>query len=370
METNKRGDDVYRALARHLSALGMGYPEKDELIEILRENFSPDEAAIALAIPTRTIPFRVVAASEIARAMQEPPSDLEKKLALLADRGLLFSSRMADGAMGYALQQFGYGFPQTFFWGGVDTPFSRKMARMIVAYSKRPEIEKAYGGTSTKAMRYVPASLAMDPNSHAVFPFEMMEQLISRVESIAVAHCPCRMTADLIGKRKCAHELEVCLKYDDLAEYIADKKIGRKISRDEAVEITRRCEEKGLVHLVDNAREGIRHTCNCCGCCCWSVGSIKRRSIPRDVIMATYFIRETDQKNCTMCRACVDICPVKAVRFDDDGTCVVDADWCIGCGVCVPVCLSGAIRLVRKSDALPPKDFDALHEMILRERTR
>jgi len=368
MELDKNDDDVYRRLVKHLAALGMGYPEKDELIDILKENFSPEEAEIALAIPSRVIPFQPVSVSEISRHVRMEPQELDRNLALLADRGLLFSKRLTDGTMGYPLQQFGYGFPQTFLWAGAHTPFSRKMAQMVVRYSKREEIRKAYGETRTKAMRYVPASMSIDPHSHAVFPFEMMEELIDRVQVIAVAHCPCRMTADLIGKRKCSHELEVCIKYDDLAQYLIDKKIGREISRQEAIEITRRCEEKGLVHLVDNAREGIRHTCNCCGCCCWSVGSVKRRTIPRDVLMATYFIRKTDQEKCTMCRACVDICPVNAIRFEED-MCVVDTDWCIGCGVCAPVCLTGAVSLVRKSDAIPPKDFNELHEMILRERT-
>ena len=50
-------DDIYKKLAKHLSSLGMGYPEKEELLEILRENFTPLEAEVALAIPTKVIPF-------------------------------------------------------------------------------------------------------------------------------------------------------------------------------------------------------------------------------------------------------------------------------------------------------------------------
>ena len=49
-------DDVYEKLAAHLQALGMGYPPKDELREILVESFSPIEAEVALAIPTRGHP--------------------------------------------------------------------------------------------------------------------------------------------------------------------------------------------------------------------------------------------------------------------------------------------------------------------------
>ena len=53
-------EDVYKKLSKHLSSLGMGYPEKEELIDILRENFNPLEAEVALAIPADRIPFEPV----------------------------------------------------------------------------------------------------------------------------------------------------------------------------------------------------------------------------------------------------------------------------------------------------------------------
>jgi len=363
-------DEVYRKLAKHLASLGMGYPEKEELLDILRENFTPLEAEVALAIPTKVIPFEPVPAKGILTTLDRLEislDELEGILSNLAQRGLLFSKRLEDGEMGYALQQFGYGFPQTFFWRGVDTPNAKKMAELVVKYSKLEELNKAYGDTKTKAMRYVPASLSMDPESYAVFPFEMMEELIQKVKVIALVHCPCRATARLIGKKRCDHPLENCIKYDDLAEYLIEKEIGKEITKPEALEIIRKSEEAGLVHLVDNAREGIKHTCNCCGCCCWSVGTIKRKKIPRDVLMATYFLRETDRERCTGCGQCVEICPVNVIKMEGDFP-VVDRDWCIGCGVCAVPCPVSAVRLVRKSDAIPPRDFKELHHQILKER--
>ena len=289
-------ENVYQRLAKHLSSLGMGYPEKEELLEILRENFTPLEAEVALAIPTKVIPFEPVPVGEIVPLSHPSEEALEQILSNLAQRGLLFSKKLKNGKVGYALQQFGYGFPQTFFWRGVHTPNAKKMAELISKYSRKEQIEEAYGKTQTKAFRYVPASLSLEPESHAVFPFEMMEEVIRRVKVIALVHCPCRATAQLIGKKRCDHPLENCIKYDDLAEYLIEKRIGREITKQEALDVIRKSEEAGLVHLVDNAREGIKHTCNCCGCCCWSVGTIRRKKIPTDMLMATYFLRETDQE--------------------------------------------------------------------------
>ncbi|MEW6003442.1 MAG: 4Fe-4S binding protein [Nitrospirota bacterium] len=360
-------EKIYKQLAKHLSSLGMGYPEKGELLEILRENFTPQEAEVALAIPTETIPFDPVPVAKILPHLSIPQEELEQILSNLAQRGLLFSKEMKNGETGYALQQFGYGFPQTFFWRGVNTPNAKKMADLIVKYSRSEQLQEVYGNTKTKAFRYIPASLFIEPEKHSVFPFEMIEGVIRKVKVIALVHCPCRATAQLIGKKRCDHSLENCIKYDELAEYLIEKGIGKEITKQEALDVIRKSEEAGLVHLVDNAREGIKHTCNCCGCCCWSVGTIRRKRIPRDVLMATYFLRETDRERCTGCGQCLEICPVNVIKMEGDFP-LVDQEWCIGCGVCAIPCPSSAIRLVRKSDVLPPKDFKELHREILKER--
>ncbi len=360
-------EDIYGRLAKHLSSLGMGYPEKEDLLEILRENFTQLEAKVALAIPSRVIPFDPISVSQIVPPQNISIKELESILSNLAQRGLLFSKKLKDGSRGYALQQFGYGFPQTFFWRGVDTPNAKQMADLVMKYTGKEEFREVYGTTMTKAFRYIPAMASVEPEQHAVFPFEMMEEVIKKVKVIALVHCPCRTMARLSGKTRCDYPLENCIKYDELAEYVIEKGIGREITKQEALEVIRKSEEAGLVHLVDNAREGIKHTCNCCGCCCWSVGSIRRKKIPRDFLMATYFLRETDQEKCTGCGQCVDICPVQVIKMEGDFP-VVDKEWCIGCGVCAVPCPSGAVKLVRKSDALPPKDFKELHQEILKER--
>ena len=70
---------------------------------------------------------------------------------------------MKDGSMGYALQQFGYGFPQTFFWRGVNTPNAKKMAELVAKYSGKEQLKEVYGNTKTKAFRYLPATPSFEP---------------------------------------------------------------------------------------------------------------------------------------------------------------------------------------------------------------
>jgi len=359
--------EVYRQLAQHLATLGMGYPPGEELEEILKENFTDEEAAIALALPTRVPPLQLASVDEIAQRIDLHPSTLAEILERLASRGLLFSGLTKDGRKGYALQQMGYGFPQAFFWKGEKTPHSHKMAHLIKRYTKASNANfEVYARTKTKNYRYIPVKEAMDHDIHAVLPFDQMDEVIQKAKRIAVAHCSCRVAADILG-RGCDHPMEVCMKYDELADYVIERGLAREISKSEALEIIQKSEEAGLVHMVDNTRAQIKHTCNCCGCCCWSVGTIKRRRIARDDLIATYFIRETDREACTGCGQCVDVCPVDAITMEGDYP-AVDNDWCIGCGVCMRPCPTSAIVLKRKTPGIPPRDFGELHTKILEEK--
>jgi ferredoxin len=347
----------------------MGMPPNEDLLAILRENLTQEESGILLLLPTRVTPLEPVSVDEIAMNANLPRRKLLEKLDDLADRGLLFTGKTKDGKKGYSLQQVGFGFPQTFFWEGEDTPHARNMVNLIGRYFNRQVTAQAYAGSDTKASRYIPINNTIDHDTQSVFPYHMMEQVISQAKVFAVAHCPCRVVMQL-RDRGCEHPLEVCMKFDDMAEYLIERGLGRQITREEALEVVRKSEEAGLVHFVDNAIKDIKHNCNCCGCACWNVGNIKRRKIPRDVLMATYFIRKTDIGECNGCGNCVKICPVDAVTIDEEKS-SVDKDWCIGCGLCVQKCPTGAAKLRLRPDRnnqSPLPDFKALHEKILNEK--
>jgi H+/Na+-translocating ferredoxin:NAD+ oxidoreductase subunit B len=361
-------ESVYEKLAVHLSHLGMGYPVTDDLLDILRENFTPREAEVALAIPTGVIPLEATEVDLILDHIDLPGDELVEILENLTEKGLLFTQTSPDGGKKYALHQVGFGFPQSFLWKGEDTPHARKMAGMVAKYFNRRVTGATYG-TETKAYRYIPVGESLKADRQSVFPSHMMERVIQNANLIAVGHCPCRVGYNLLGKG-CDHPTEVCMKYDEMARYVIDHGLAREINKEEALQLVKKSEEAGLVHFVDNCEGEIKHNCNCCGCACWNVGSIRRRKIPRDNLMATYFMRSTDEEACTGCGACVDICPVDCLELKDDLP-VVDEEWCIGCGVCATVCPTEAVYLEPRKDKegqAPTALFSELHSRILNER--
>ena len=359
--------DIYLRLARHLQDLIMGYPFSEALIDLLRETYSPVEARVALAIPNDLPPLEIVDLDTIIARCDLPRDSVIQALQSLCERNMLYTHSTPAGEMGYALLQVGYGLPQTFFWSGRTDETAKRMANLVLKYFTVPITRKVYGPVPTKAFKYTPANASIDVKMQGVMPHEQMGPIVESSTKIAVAHCPCRISAKILGRTDCHHSLEVCLKYDELAEFVIAKGLARQISKDEAFGILTACEKEGLVHMVDNAQGQIKHTCNCCGHYCWNVGIIRRRKVPRDMLMAVYFIRETDRDECIGCGACADICPVDAVAMVD-GRAEVDPNWCIGCGVCAVSCPAGVISIKRRVQDRSPESFADLHNRIKQEK--
>jgi Fe-S-cluster-containing hydrogenase component 2 len=353
----------------------MGLPATEDLLEILQRALSPAEAEVLLLLPTAVPPLVPVDVDTIiSQHAQGLPGSLDSaslaaSLEALAGRGLVYSASTDSGRPGYALLQAGFGFPQTFFWDAPASDEAREMAGLVAKYSNRRVTTEMFARTPTKPYRYVPHDDTLHSGMHAVVPHHAMGPILDAATRFAVAHCSCRVAAGLLGKG-CEHPLEVCLKFDELADYLIERGLGREIDRDEARAIVQLAADSGLVHFADNAGGKVKHNCNCCGDACWNVGNLRRRKIPRDVLMATYFMRLTDQDRCSLCGICVDVCPVEALTADE-GDLRVDEDWCIGCGVCVPRCPEGAAALRPRADKSLqlPASFAELHQMILEERS-
>ena len=348
--------DVFDRLGVHMADLAIGPPYNEYLVAMLRESLTDREAEVLLSLPTGVGPFEVIPPTKVASRCGLSESEVDALMSDLAVRGLVYRRKWDGDGWGYCLHQFGYGMPQAIFWPNEDTPYARRMADLCIRHSRKDALVEGFGGTGTKVYRWIPARRTIEAAKQAVLPYADIEHVIRKAERIAVVNCNCRVMSRLKGRSPCEYPLEVCMKYDELAEYVVDAGIGRELSLDEALALNQKAEEAGCVHFADNVMDGeIKHACNCCPCCCWSLGNYKRRRIPRDLLMACQFIRSTDPDACDGCALCADACPIDAVSMVD-GKAVVDEDWCIGCGVCTAACPNDAIAMVRRKgidDPLP-----------------
>ena len=79
-------EEVYQQLAYHLSTLEIGCPLREEMIEMLRLNFTSSEAEVALALPTNVAPLHLATTDEIGSRVNLPKEELVAILEELTQR--------------------------------------------------------------------------------------------------------------------------------------------------------------------------------------------------------------------------------------------------------------------------------------------
>ena len=194
----------------------------------------------------------------------------------------------------------------------------------------------------------VNADIELPPNT--VAPVGVVEHFIEQASyHVTLVHCPCRT------EMKCDDFPRDfgCTFIGEGARQI-DPKVGRRMSREEALGKLRKANEMGLVSTMgrfkgdalalgvkDDAR--LMTLCHCCPCCCVSTSIHLASPELRDVIVKLEGTSVTVTDECTGCGACVKACIFHAVEVVD-GTAVIGGE-CKGCGRCALACKAGAIKI-------------------------
>jgi ferredoxin len=177
-----------------------------------------------------------------------------------------------------------------------------------------------------------------------------VEEMIDAATHIVVQPCDCRRLG-----QNCDRPVETCIWLDDGALKSLDRGHGRPLSRDEAIELVRWADRKGLMHTADSEwrTRGLHAICNCCACDCYPFRAARELG-SKGVWPASRYVTVHEEAQCNLCGACVQRCHFDAFYYDGRSVEVegrakknvlYDADRCWGCGLCANTCPSGAIRM-------------------------
>jgi NAD-dependent dihydropyrimidine dehydrogenase PreA subunit len=212
-------------------------------------------------------------------------------------------------------------------------------------------------------------SLPDDP-AVEVLDWERATHVVGEASSIAVGTCPCRQHAALMG-HSCGAPTRTCLSFGPAADALVRAGIAERISTAEGLEILTEAKAAGLAQTADNVQRGITYMCNCCGCCCGMMQSIRRFGITGSIVSSNW-LAHVDHEKCRGCKKCARACPAQAVTMvDNQGQglrkywAVVDPDACLGCGVCDAVCRFGAHSMEPREHRVftPQTTFDRVVAM-------
>lgn len=163
-------------------------------------------------------------------------------------------------------------------------------------------------------MRVIPIQSSIDGSSRKAST-EEVSKYIEEARVISVSDCSCRTSREELNQG-CGHLKEdMCIQLGDAAEYYIRTGRGREITKAEAYEIIRKAERDGLMHSIPNT-EGDGHThaiCNCCGCSCYAIRAAGMYNNP-DMVRSN-FVSTIDESKCVGCGECVEVCPTNAIKL-------------------------------------------------------
>lgn len=238
-------------------------------------------------------------------------------------------------------------------------------------------INRVLDTQGARVPKFKPRTLMIDKTINAetkILPYEMASEVIKWKAKagvpIALIWCNCR-----VYRQKCDRKADNCIVFGQMADFFVPAsettpgaRPNRYVSGEEALECIEESFKQGLVaqvmtavpskeHDVESTFQAISGICLCCSCCC---EQLSRYVEWGDVGRVPEFVPECNQDKCTLCEACVKICPVKArwhhwpLESDlSDDFIFLDAAKCIGCGLCAYICSPQALTMVRTREWIP-----------------
>ena len=332
-------------------------PETQDLLVLVKERYSPEQAAFLTGMP-----LGLTKLEDLAAMKGMDPAELGPELDALAKQGVMYR-RVEGDTLLYKLNDAFFSFLRSSFWHGRWDEKTRALAPLTNKYFLNGFFEN-WAHVHHQGLRTLPIEETI-ADTRQIMRYEDVVKVLDLLDYFAVSTCPCKHRKNLdAGSSDCKHPDEVCLHFGDLGRYTVENDLGREITREEAHEILRRAAKSGLVHGLSNWLEGVDTLCNCCKCCCMWLEGYHVLKHPRSLSPSNYRV-QNDHEKCKACGLCAKRCPMEAQRLEEfpgannrfGQVSMGNAERCIGCGVCVYACPQEALTLVRcETSEDPPKD--------------
>jgi ferredoxin len=360
-------DRAYQRLQQRLDRMPTGAPDSEVFQRILRLLFTEEEAQIAARMPT------ICSIEVLSRRTGLPVDDLEEKVTAMAAKGLVLDlDNRGERYVALAPVVIGF-FEFTFMRVREDAPME-ELAHLFHHYMYDDDsfARSVFAGSTQIGRSLVREEALPEQPSVEVLDWERATHIVSTARSVAVSLCPCRTHAELVGEG-CGAPTRTCLTFNGAAEALVRSGIAEPITNAEGMEILQLAKSAGLAQTADNVKHGISYICNCCGCCCGMMQSIRRHGITGSIVSSNW-VAHVDLEKCRGCKKCYHACPADAITMvDNEGKglrknwAIVDPDKCLGCGVCDERCNWGAHSMVPREARVftPENTFDRMVTMAI-----
>lgn len=359
---------VYQRLTERLNRFPQGAPPSELFVKILKVLFDPQAAELVSRLPVR--PFTAKQAADVWHMSESKARGILNRLAAKA----LLVDVEVHAAMHYMLPPPMAGFLEFSMMRVREDIDQKLLAKLLYQYLNVQEdfVRTLFTQGQTQLGRaFVNEQALSEENCLHVLDYERASEVIKSATHRGISMCYCRHKMMHVN-RDCAAPKDICMTLNMAAESLIRHGHARPVEVSECLELLARAREHNLVQFGENVRQGVNFICNCCGCCCEAMITVRRFAAMHPV-HTTHFIPRVHEHKCDGCGRCVALCPVEAMtlvsandpRHPKRKLARVDTLRCLGCGVCLRACTrTGSLTLeVRPKRVLTP--LDTAHRTVI-----
>ena len=352
----------YDKLVARLNRFPQGAPPSETLYKLLSVLFSEEEAQFVSVLPVQAFTAQI-ASKRSGKTVEECVTLLEG----LASRAILLDW-FKDGVTYYILPPPMAGWIEFSMMRIRDDIDQHSLGQLLYQYMNVEEdfVRDLFMGTDAKMVKAFVNEEALDQSASEdevleIMDYERATNVINTSEHIGIGTCYCRHKMEHVGK-DCDAPKEICMTFGNVADSLIRAGYARRVEKEECLNLLDVAYSANLVQIAENIQNHVSFICNCCGCCCEALLAAKKHGTSA-TIATTNFLPSVDHDNCTLCQACVSVCPMDALSLVE-GKIILDVDTCLGCGVCVRNCSFDAFKLVAKeSRTITP--VNTAHRVVL-----
>lgn len=231
----------YLDLQRRLDQNAVGAPASEVLFEILSLLFTEEEAGLAARMP-----YGFCSTGRLARILGMPAEQLEPKLDLMAEKGLLFDVRQNEKAYWY-LNPLVIGFFEFTMMRVRPTLDQKRVALKMHEYlfeDPASAFLMEISAGRTQLFRPLAHENTLEEGKVEVLDWDRATHMVGSARAWTVGLCHCRHVAQHRGTA-CDNPMENCISLSAASQYLGRRGMARFISREECLDLLVQAREHG-----------------------------------------------------------------------------------------------------------------------------
>jgi len=239
-------EEILKQLRNRLNQNPIGLPEHISVYEILSILFTEKEAEVGAKFP-----FGSVTIEELQNVMGIDKDELEKILKGMGKKGLVITLKK-KGEIQYLLSMGMPGFFEMTFMRTNESLPMKRLAELMHAYRNTPEFIQEFFSSVTERGRVYPYRDVLPRVKSEVLRFDEAAEHIRLAGRGSLTKCYCRHEAWHLGKNCTAPIDDICMSFGRASDFLVEQGFGRRASVDELLDVLKKAEDLGLVHIGDN----------------------------------------------------------------------------------------------------------------------